>query len=112
MACLTCSVWTAFMLRQSSALVMNVLLAVFGLAALGWGGLFLALTAELAGKELSGVATGFGLTLTCVGIMVGPPVFGLIVDRTGSYELAWTFVSVCAGAGTAIFSLIREEKRM
>lgn len=111
-ACLTCSVWTTFMLRQSSSWVMTMVLALFGLAALGWGGLFLALTAELARKELSGVATGFGLTLTCMGIIIGPPVFGSIVDRTGSYELAWAFVAICAAVGTAVFSLTKEERRI
>lgn len=111
-ACLTCSIWTTFMLRQSSSWIMTMVLALFGLAALGWGGLFLALTAELARKELSGVATGFGLTLTCMGIIIGPPVFGSIVDRTGSYELAWAFVAICAAAGTAVFSLTKEKRRM
>jgi cyanate permease len=65
----------------------------------------------MAGRELSGIAAGFGLTMTSLGIIVGPPIFGLIVDSTGSYRLAWLFTAACIAVGTAIIALINEEKK-
>jgi len=82
------------------------------LTAIGWGGLFLTMMGELAGKELSGVATGFGLAMTSLGIVIGPPVFGLIVDATGPYPLGWMFAAICGGVGTLLVSLIREERKI
>lgn len=108
---LACSVWMVFLSPQTPALSMAAMLALFGLTAIGWGGLFLTMMGELAGKELSGVASGFGLTMTSLGIVMGPPIFGLIVDTTGSYQLAWAFTAICAAVGTLLISLIREEKK-
>jgi MFS family permease len=100
-----------FLSPQTPALSIAAMLALFGLTAIGWGGLFLTMMGELAGKELSGVASGFGLTMTSLGIVIGPPIFGLIVDTTGSYQLAWAFTAICATVGTLLISLIREEKK-
>jgi sugar phosphate permease len=108
---LACSVSMVFLSPQTPALLIAAMLALFGLTAIGWGGLFLTMMGELAGKELSGVASGFGLTMTSLGIVIGPPIFGLIVDTTGSYQLAWAFTAICAAAGTLLISLIREEKK-
>ncbi len=109
--CLICSLLTAFMSPRTPTVWLGLIFALFGLGAVGWGGLFLALTAEMAGRELSGIAAGFGLMMTSLGIIVGPPIFGLIVDRTGSYQLAWLFTAVCIAIGTAIIALIKEEKK-
>jgi len=106
-----CSILTAFISPGTPTVLLGAVFAMFGLAAVGWGGLFLALTTEMAGRELSGMAAGFGLTMTSLGIIVGPPIFGLIVDSTGSYRLAWLFTAACIAVGTAIIALINEEKK-
>jgi MFS family permease len=42
-----------------------------------------------------------------VGIVVGPPVFGLLVDRTGSYRPSWVLMTTAAGAAVVCWSLLR-----
>jgi sugar phosphate permease len=85
---------------------------IFGLIVVGWGGLHLTLIGEFAGKELTGTATGFAATIALSGNLVGPPVFGHIVDISGgSYQSAWVFLAICALASMVLFLFIREEER-
>ncbi len=67
---------------------------LFGAAALGWNGVFLAEVARVATPAHAGVATGGCLFFTFLGILVGLPLFAAIVQVTGSYPLA--FASVAA----------------
>lgn len=50
--------------------------------------------------------------MASVGIVIGPPVFGLIVDDTGSYQLAWISTAMCIAVGRLLVSLIREEEKI
>jgi MFS family permease len=57
----------------------------------GYGGyvaLSPAVIAHLFGTQRMGTALGVLYTSGGIGAMVGPPLFGSIVDRTGSYHLA------------------------
>lgn len=67
---------------------------VFGAAALGWNGVFLAEVARIATPARAGVATGGCLFFTFLGILVGLPIFAAIVQLTGSYGLAFGAVAV------------------
>jgi len=87
------------------------LVLIFGLSAVGWGGLMMTLVAELSGKEMAGTASGVGLTISYIGISLGPPVFGYIVDGTGSYTWSWLFLTACGLVALALFLSIREERR-
>jgi len=64
--------------------------------------------AELAGTTRSGLAAGFGLTSSSLGIVVGPPIFGFIVDRFGSYAPAWQGLAILALVAFALLSQVRE----
>jgi predicted MFS family arabinose efflux permease len=66
---------------------------VFGAAALGWNGVFLAEVARIATPAHAGVATGGCLFFTFLGILVGLPVFALIVELTGSYAVGFASVA-------------------
>lgn len=78
------------------ALVLAVA-AALGAVALGWNGVFLAEVARLAPAGSAGMATGGALALTFVGALLGPPIFGAIIDMTGSYRVAF-FVAAAAAA--------------
>ncbi|MDE1931036.1 MAG: MFS transporter, partial [Alphaproteobacteria bacterium] len=78
------------------ALVLAVA-AALGAVALGWNGVFLAEVARLAPAGSAGMATGGALALTFVGALLGPPLFGAIIDMTGSYRVAF-FVAAAAAA--------------
>ena len=89
------------------ALVLAVA-AALGAVALGWNGVFLAEVARLAPAGSAGMATGGALALTFVGALLGPPIFGAIIDMTGSYRVAF-FVAAAAAAlsGFAVSSRTR-----
>ena len=84
---------------------------MLGLAAIGWGGLFATLLAELAGTQLAGRASGTGSGILLLGVMIGPLLFGYIVDSTGSYQAAWFTMALSAAICVIFISLVREHKR-
>jgi MFS transporter, ACS family, hexuronate transporter len=93
--------------------LLTVIVLVCGAAAVGWGGLYLTAAAEASGPASAGTAVGFCMTLMQVGNIGGPPTFGLILDLTGSYRLAWLFLLVPSllVAGLAMV-MARTEKRL
>lgn len=71
---------------------------VAGLGAFGWVGLFFALMAEIGGARLAGLMTGLGVIFAWGGVLIGPPLFGALVEATDSYRLGWFSLSVMAVA--------------
>ena len=88
------------------------ILFVLGVAAIGWGGIYLTLIAELAGMELTGRATGITGVFIMAGSILGPILFGYLVDTSGSYQLAWLSGAVFAAICTVVLFFVREERRM
>jgi predicted MFS family arabinose efflux permease len=86
-------------------------LVMLGVGAVGWGGLFSTLAAETAGPAAAGAAAGVTAAIDNIGIFVGPPLFGLIVDRTGSYAPAWWAMVVAAVLAACLLALVREPRR-
>ncbi len=84
--------------------------AAFGFSAIGWGGMNLILVSESVRKEVAGLAMGYSLMILLIGNIVGPPVFGYIVDTTGSYSPAWWFLTACSVGAVALMALVRERK--
>ncbi len=64
-----------------------------GVGAFGWVGLYFALVAEIGGVRYAGSLTGVAVAFAWSGVLVGPPIFGLILDATGSYTLPWLVLS-------------------
>ena len=75
---------------------------------MGWPGLFLTLVAELSGSRNAGSAFGVAVAVVSLGVFIGPPTFGYIVDRTGSYSYAWLFFSAAMGAAALLLTFVRE----
>ncbi|MBI5578715.1 MAG: MFS transporter [Deltaproteobacteria bacterium] len=71
-----------------------IVCALFGAAAIGWNGVFLAEVARVAKPELTAMATGGSLFFTFAGILVGLPAFSLIVEKSGSYPLGFGITAV------------------
>ena len=69
--------------------VLLLTLAVAGVSAIGWNGINMTFVAEIAGRQASATAAGVNLTASYLGIMVGPPLFGLLIDWTGTYTAAF-----------------------
>lgn len=60
-----------------------------GVGAYGWVGVFFVISAETGGPREAGLLTGVGYSSIVVGLLIGPPVFGLLLERTDSYAAAW-----------------------
>ena len=86
-------------------------LALLGVGAVGWGGLFGTLAGETAGPDAAGAAAGVTAAIDNIGIFVGPPLFGWIVDRTGSYSAAWWTMLGAALLAAMLLALVREPRR-
>jgi MFS family permease len=96
-----------FALEDALPLPLVWLLApVAGAGAFGWVGLYFALVAEIGGARHAGLLTGVAVASAWSGILVGPPLFGLIVEAAGSYGPAWLFVAIVAvGVAVAVARL-------
>jgi len=78
-----------------TALVVLLALAA-GAAAFGWVGLYLTLVAELGGARYAGLLTGLAVVFSWSGVLVGPPLFGALLQITGRWETAWLVFAVIA----------------
>ena len=67
---------------------------LLGFSAVGWSGVSMALVAELAGRERSSAAAGVALTGSYLGVIVTPPLFGLLVDLTGGYRISFAALAL------------------
>jgi MFS family permease len=69
------------------------------------------LVSEFAGRENAGLAVGYSNMIGLIGNIIGPPLFGLIIDVTGSYSWGWWFLTICALSSVLCFIFVREEVR-
>jgi MFS family permease len=65
----------------------------------------------MAGQAKTGTALGLMLTINSVGAIVGTPLFGYLVDLTGSYPIAWRALSGTILLSTLIFALLVKESK-
>ena len=86
------------------------LLLVIGLSAVGWNGISMTFVAELAGRRASATAAGLNLSFSYVGIIFGPPVFGLLVDASGSYAPAFVAAGCIGLVALGLVSQIRLQE--
>lgn len=67
-----------------------------GAGAFGWVGLYFALVAEIGGARYAGLLTGVAVAFAWSGVLVGPPLFGLLLGSTGSYAWPWLTLAIIA----------------
>jgi ACS family hexuronate transporter-like MFS transporter len=78
---------------------------LMGFTVIGWNALVMTLGAEIVGPGLAGTYMGFAIAIGYVGVVLGPPVFGYLVD-VFNYRLAWSALSLNFLFGSAGFSLM------
>jgi len=76
--------------------LMVPLAVVAGAGAFGWVGLYFALVAEIGGPRYAGLLTGAATACSWSGTLIGPPIFGLVLEATGDYTLPWLFLTLVA----------------
>jgi MFS transporter, ACS family, hexuronate transporter len=102
----------SFMSGASSYYLLLPILFVAGVTIVGYQGVSYALIGEIAGKSRTGAGLGMMITINAGAATLGTPMFGYIVDTTGSYVIGWQVLAatICAGVlGLAI--LLKEPWR-
>lgn len=102
---IVCSVISPFLQQLDSTALVYLVLIVFGSSAIGWNGVYLAEVARQAPPGQAGVATGGTLALTFMGVVIGPPIFGIIAELTGSFGIA--YATLVVPAGICLYLLLR-----
>ncbi len=82
-----------------------------GLSVLSWISVYFVAVGEMADKRQAGTATGMALLFNRVGILAAPPLFGLLADATGTYQLSWLLLGGLAVCAAAIFYLSHQRGR-
>jgi len=88
-------------------LVVAILACAVG--AVGWNGVQISFFSELAKPGTEGRSVGLGLMIQQPGILIGPFLFGLLVDMTGSFRPAWLLLAGFLTIAVLIMSGVRES---
>jgi MFS family permease len=91
--------------------VVALFFSVFGLAAVGWNGLFLAEVAHNSPRGMVSVATSAAMVWNYGGILIGPALFATVYTQVGSYALTYGWMSVIALLGLLMLTLSRAASR-
>lgn len=102
MACALVAPWLG---RHSPTPWVLAALALFGGTAIGWNGVYLAAVARLAPSGQAGTATGGTLAYTYLGVVLGPPLFGLLAAEMHSHGAA--FAAAALPLALCTFALLR-----
>lgn len=78
---------------------------------IGYQGLSYTLIGEIAGAARAGSALGVMITVNSIGAIAGTPLFGWIVDATGSYAAAWRLLGGAVLCGSAGLLFCATERR-
>jgi len=95
---------------STPAWIIWVIASLVGAGTIGFAGTSILLRAELTPKNLVATSTGLGMAIASWGVLLGPPVFGFIVDVNDSYKMAWVLLAAVSLAGTLLLGAIRERK--
>ncbi|MBN2282563.1 MAG: MFS transporter [Deltaproteobacteria bacterium] len=91
-ACAT-ALCVAFFSPSSPLFLIFLCCILLGFTFMGWNAVYLTLGAEIAGPKLAGAVTGITITVCWTGIILGPPIFGIISDTVG-YFWGWIMLSL------------------
>jgi sugar phosphate permease len=81
-----------------------------GVGAVGFGAIFFTMLSEIGGPSGAGTASAFGSTVSMVGSIVGPPVFGRIVD-VASYQRGWLSLGLIGAMAVVMLVFVDESSQ-
>jgi MFS transporter, ACS family, hexuronate transporter len=97
-----------FGIGQESWLIYPIF-TILGSVTNGAGGIYTAMAGELIPRYQAGSAIGLCTAVAALGTLIGPPLFGLIVDSTSSFQLAWLTLAACGLISVILVSLVKES---
>jgi MFS family permease len=101
----------SFMDRESSYFLLMPILFLAGVSLVGYQGVSYALIGEISGKARAGAGLGMMISVNAAAATLGTPLFGHIVDSTGSYRLAWQILAAAVTVGIAAMMFFLKEPR-
>jgi len=102
------SLAAAFLQPGMPDLVVLGILLLFGASAIGWNGVYLAEVARQAPPGQAGLATGGTLSITFLGVVLGPPLFGALSGLFGSYRAG--FAALALPTALCLVALLRARR--
>jgi MFS family permease len=81
----------------STPLIAAILAFATGVGAYGWVGVFFVISAEAGGPRQAGLLSGVAFASIVLGLLVGPPMFGLLLEGWDSYAVAWAVFAALSG---------------
>lgn len=109
--CLTIAVSLVLLAAATSAtppILFYLLGFLLGAGAQGWVGVLLLMRSDLVGADLKSVVTAAGYSIGAWGGILGPPLFGYVVDVTHSYRAAWLGVALSLVLAVGLLRLLPE----
>ena len=100
----SCALVTAAFAPGWPALAILAVCAIFGATAIGWNGVQLAEIARNSPPGQAGAITGASGFVTFFGVVIGPPLFALLVAVTGSYASGFIAIG-CASLACGVWLL-------
>lgn len=85
---------TGLITGNAPVVLVLILVSLFGASATGWNGVYLASVAKLAPEGMAGVATGGALTVTFLGTLLLPLMFGLLSEAAGSLGSGYVLLAL------------------
>lgn len=91
--------------KNDSMIILSFLSAWLGFFGLGWYGPWVSYIADESPENRVGFSLGFAMAVNQVFIILSPPIFGFIQDKSGSYNCSWIIIILML-----IISLIMSKK--
>jgi MFS family permease len=88
------SLSTAILSVDSPVWLVWLVLTLFGASAIGWNGVYLAEVARQAPAGQASLATGGTLSVTFLGVVLGPPLFGAVCGLFDSYRAGYASLAL------------------
>jgi MFS family permease len=99
------------MTGETSIYLLLFVVFLAGCCIIGYQGVSYTLISELAGTTRTGAAMGLMITINAAAATLGTPLFGYIVDQTGSYAVAWQALAAAIAMGCGGLMLFLKEPR-
>lgn len=99
----------AFLPPEAPVVLVGGLVVVLGASSFAWTGIVGTLAIENAGRESAGTALALVQVIGNPAALLGPPLFGLLADRTGTYRVAWLIVAGVVALGLVGWRRVTER---
>ena len=86
------------------------MLFILGFTAYGWNGIYFAGASEMTDDRLLASGVGWSLTVVYVGNLVGPPLFGNLIDALSSYGVTWIIFGITTGISVLLLLPVKEKR--